>query len=91
MVRELIAVTKESLDRKPAPREVEVYQETIPCFVNMMKPEIDGGDVSQVAYEWYTNTTEQRIISGTSVFLKEDTLKNAVVTHAPSVGTVNPL
>ena len=30
LIRELIAVTKEFLDKKSAPNEVEVYRETIP-------------------------------------------------------------
>jgi hypothetical protein len=71
LIRDLIALTKESLDRNPAPREVEVYQEIIPCFVNIMKAKLDGGDVSQVAYEWYTNATEQSWLDTTSEFKKD--------------------
>ena len=44
-IRELVAVTKESLDKKPTAVEVEVYRDMVPCFINIMKPKLESSDV----------------------------------------------
>ena len=59
LIKDLIAVTEESLDRKPASKEVEVYWEIISCVINIMKPKLDRPDIAQVAFEWHINATQQ--------------------------------
>ena len=35
------------------------FNETVPCFVNIVKPKLYAQNIHMVAYEWYTHPTER--------------------------------
>ena len=37
--------------------KVDLYEHTLPCFVNMMKPKLERSDAAQLSFEWRTNAT----------------------------------
>ena len=56
VIKELIAATRRNVREEEA-IEVDLFEQTIPCFINIIKLKLEISDEVQVAFEWHTNAT----------------------------------
>ena len=55
-INELTAATRRNVREEEA-IEVDLFEQTIPCFINIIKLKLEISDEVQVAFEWHTNAT----------------------------------